>query len=165
MNGCDSPWNECRLIGRARIKLIQSFLGNIVMFLRELMSLLFDCGLDLGDNKKCSGFPSILIPGWGGLGRASQSASSQQAISQQPAVSLQPTSSEPASQPVSSRMFIFPVLISGFYSSRWISVFTLRVFHGFISHQDSGQGFKLRFPSFKIQTKIQVRVSSCNFQV
>ena len=136
MNGCDSPWNECRLIGRARIKLIQSFLGNIVMFLRELMSLLFDCGLDLGDNKKCSGFPSILIPGWGGVGRASQSGSSQQASSQQPAGSLQPTSSEPASQPASSRMFRFQVLISGFYFSLWISVFTLRVFHGLISHQD-----------------------------
>ena len=33
------------------------------------------------------------------------------------------------------------------------------------SHQDPGQGFKLQFPSFKIHTKIQVRVSSCNFQV
>ena len=33
------------------------------------------------------------------------------------------------------------------------------------SHQDPGQGFKMQFPSFKIQTKIQVRVSSCNFQV
>ena len=33
------------------------------------------------------------------------------------------------------------------------------------SHQDPGQGFKLQFPSFKIQTKIHVRVSSCNFQV
>ena len=33
------------------------------------------------------------------------------------------------------------------------------------SRQDPGQGFKMQFPSFKIQTKIQVRVSSCNFQV
>ena len=33
------------------------------------------------------------------------------------------------------------------------------------SNQDPGQGFKLQFPSFKIHTKIQVRVSSCNFQV
>ena len=33
------------------------------------------------------------------------------------------------------------------------------------SHEDPGQGLKLQFPSFKIQTKIQVRVSSCNFQV
>ena len=32
------------------------------------------------------------------------------------------------------------------------------------SHQDPGQGFKLQFPSFRIQTKIQVRVSSCNFK-
>ena len=33
------------------------------------------------------------------------------------------------------------------------------------SHQDPGQGFKMQFPSFKIHTKIQVRVSRCNFQV
>jgi hypothetical protein len=33
------------------------------------------------------------------------------------------------------------------------------------SRQDPGQGFKMQFPSFKIHTKIQVRVSSCNFQV
>ena len=33
-----------------------------------------------------------------------------------------------------------------------------------VSKQDPGQGFKLQFPSFKCQTKIQVRVSSCNFQ-
>ena len=32
-------------------------------------------------------------------------------------------------------------------------------------NQDPGQGFKLQFPSFKFQTKIRVRVSSCNFQV
>ena len=34
-----------------------------------------------------------------------------------------------------------------------------------VSHQDPGQGFKLQFPSFKFHSKIQVRVSSCNFQV
>ena len=34
-----------------------------------------------------------------------------------------------------------------------------------VSRQDPGQGFKLQFPSFKFQTKIQVRVSSCNSQV
>ena len=87
------------------------------MFLRELMSLLFDCGLDLGDNKKCSGFSSILIPGWGGVGRASQSGSSQQASSQQPAGSLPPTSSEPASQPAAECLdfkFCFQVFISVF---------------------------------------------------
>ena len=33
------------------------------------------------------------------------------------------------------------------------------------SDQDPGQGFKLQFPSFKFHAKIQVRVSSCNFQV
>ena len=33
------------------------------------------------------------------------------------------------------------------------------------SHQDPGHGFKLQFPSFKIHTEIQVRVSRCNFQV
>ena len=33
------------------------------------------------------------------------------------------------------------------------------------SHQDPGQGFKMQFLSFKIHTKIQVRVSRCNFQV
>ena len=33
-----------------------------------------------------------------------------------------------------------------------------------LSNQDPNQGFKLRFPSFKFQTKSQVRVSSCNFQ-
>ena len=32
------------------------------------------------------------------------------------------------------------------------------------SHQDLGQGLKLQFPSFKIHTKIQVRVSSCTFR-
>ena len=34
-----------------------------------------------------------------------------------------------------------------------------------VSHQDPGQGFKLQFPSFKFQTKFQVRVSSCTFRV
>ena len=34
-----------------------------------------------------------------------------------------------------------------------------------ISNQDLGQGFKLQFPSCEFQTKIRVRVSSCNFQV
>ena len=33
------------------------------------------------------------------------------------------------------------------------------------SNQDPGQGSKMQFPSFKIHTKIQVRVSRCNFQV
>ena len=54
-----------------------------------------------------------------------------------------------------------------------VSRFTPRSGSGFqvaiskfqVSRQDPGQGFKLQFPSFKIQTKIQARVSSCNFQV
>ena len=33
------------------------------------------------------------------------------------------------------------------------------------SNHVPGQGFSLQFPSFRIHTKIQVRVSSCNFQV
>ena len=42
------------------------------------MSLVFDCGSDephethephLGDNKTCSGNSSIIISGWGGVGR------------------------------------------------------------------------------------------------
>ena len=43
--------------------------------------------------------------------------------------------------------------------------FLLQIFKFQDSHQDPGQGFKLQFPSFQIQTKIQVRGSSCNFQV
>jgi hypothetical protein len=62
-------------------------------------------------------------------------------------------------------MFRFQVLLSGFYFSLWISVCALRVFHGLISRQDAGHGFKIQFPSFKIHSKIQVRVSRCNFQV
>ena len=34
-----------------------------------------------------------------------------------------------------------------------------------VSNQDLGQGVKLKFLSFIIQTKIEVRGSSCNFQV
>jgi len=34
-----------------------------------------------------------------------------------------------------------------------------------VSNQDPGQGLQLQFPSCKFQTKIQVIVSSCNFQV
>ena len=34
-----------------------------------------------------------------------------------------------------------------------------------VSNQDTGQGFQLRFHSFKFQTKIQMRASSCNCQV
>ena len=34
-----------------------------------------------------------------------------------------------------------------------------------VSNHYPGQGFKLQFPSFKFQTMIRVRVSSCNFQV
>ena len=34
-----------------------------------------------------------------------------------------------------------------------------------VSNHYPGQGFKLQFPSFKFQTMIQVKVSSCNFQV
>ena len=117
-------------------------------------------------------FLQFLFPGgvgWGGP--ASQAAASKPAASSQQAASSQLAARDFETQKFKNcicQCLSFPYSVN-FQVSR----FTPRSRSGFQdaiskfqdSHQDPGQGFKVQFPSFKIHTKIQVRVSRCSFQV